>query len=162
MNIRRAHPPHRKDDRIRGAGAPRRFTLEPGPQRAQIQIVVENAGFGALYFVLRGDPPRSMFYVRALSLEDMAEMKEGIRFINYVDHHGDCGAYLRCLMTQLVTATEAPILSLNIKVSKEGREATFVEIQLVPGSKCLELPLPPTFTRADNLFGGSSSGFLNN
>ncbi|KAJ8422387.1 hypothetical protein Cgig2_024805 [Carnegiea gigantea] len=42
------------DDRIRGADAPKKFMLELGAQRAYMEVVVENAGFGALYTALRG------------------------------------------------------------------------------------------------------------
>ena len=39
-----------------------------------------------------------------------------------------------------VTAAEASILSLNINVSREGEDAAYVEVLLVPESECLELP----------------------
>ncbi|KAJ8440778.1 hypothetical protein Cgig2_007184 [Carnegiea gigantea] len=48
---------------------------------------------------------------------------------------------------RMVRATEAPVLSLNIEVSREGGEATYVEIPLVHGFECPELPFSPTFTR---------------
>ncbi|KAJ8431318.1 hypothetical protein Cgig2_013534 [Carnegiea gigantea] len=55
------------------------------------------------------DPPWFMFYMRALFLEEMAETKDGLCFIDYVDHQGDYGAYLERLMTHLVIAAEASI-----------------------------------------------------
>jgi len=103
----------------------------------------------------------------------MAEM-EGIHFIYYVDHQGDYGAYLRphnplgtCTLCSFsyafillltykildlhVIVAEAPILSLNIKGSTEGGKTTYVEIPLVPGSECSEVPFPPTFIEASML-----------
>ncbi|KAJ8428926.1 hypothetical protein Cgig2_001017 [Carnegiea gigantea] len=64
-----------------------------------------------------------MFHMRALSLKDILEMKEGVRFGGYVNHHGNYGAYLGCLMTHLVMAAEEHIPSLNTEVSGEGGDA---------------------------------------
>lgn len=50
------------------------------------------------------------------------------------------------LMLQ-VTAAEAPIPSPNVHVAGEGEQATVMEVPLLPGLECLELPLPPTFPR---------------
>lgn len=40
-------------------------------------------------FFIPLDPPWPMFYVRALTLEDMAEMKSGINCVDNINHHGD-------------------------------------------------------------------------
>ncbi|KAJ8431724.1 hypothetical protein Cgig2_013423 [Carnegiea gigantea] len=138
------------DDKIRGAGALRKFMLELDAWRAQIQVVVENAGFGSFYSVLHGVVDLTYYFitrgaVEAHSLEDMIEMKEGIHLIDYVDHQGNYGPCLGRLMTNLVTNAETLILSLNIKVSREEGESTYVEIRLVPESECSELPFAPTF-----------------
>ena len=45
--------------------------------------------------------------MRAPSLDDMAEMKEGIYFIDYVDYQGDYEAYLRHLITHLICVLHA-------------------------------------------------------
>ncbi|KAJ8426721.1 hypothetical protein Cgig2_004220 [Carnegiea gigantea] len=49
-------PPGRTqlDDRIRGAGARRKFMLKLGARRAQIEAALESAGFGTLYYALQG------------------------------------------------------------------------------------------------------------
>ncbi|KAJ8438663.1 hypothetical protein Cgig2_031628 [Carnegiea gigantea] len=157
MSIRRAHPPRGQGDRIRGGSALRKFMLELVVQWAQIQAVVENANFRRWrnHLLPPKGPPRPMFYMRALSLEDVEEMKEGIHFIDSADHQGDYGAYLRCLMTHLVTDAEAPIPSLNIKVTREGGQVTYVEIPLVPGSESPKLPFPPMFTGVNLAVGAS-------
>ncbi|KAJ8434234.1 hypothetical protein Cgig2_025110 [Carnegiea gigantea] len=59
----------------------------------------------------RDDPPPSMFYIRALSFEDMASMNEGIRFIDCVDPQDDYRAYPRRLMTHLIEVPKTPISS---------------------------------------------------
>jgi len=43
-----------------------------------------------------------MFYMRIVTLKDMMVMKEGIRFIDYVDRNSDYTVYLWHLMTHLV------------------------------------------------------------
>ena len=42
-------------------------------------------------------------------------------------------------------SVEALILGLNVHISRQKEEATYVEILLVLQSKCLELSFPPTF-----------------
>ena len=40
--------------------------------------------------------------MRALTVDDMAMMKESIHFVDCVDHYGDCATCLQQLMTHLV------------------------------------------------------------
>ncbi|KAJ8436186.1 hypothetical protein Cgig2_021857 [Carnegiea gigantea] len=131
------------------------------------------------------DPPQPIFYMRALALEDMTEIKEGIYFINYVDHQGDYGAYQGRLMTHLVTAAEAPIPSLNIEVSTDflppllgSRASQFRKCSFARAKMLLSLPMLKvgalirnhrwSYALVDSryasgcAFGGSSSGFPDN
>jgi len=43
-----------------------------------------------------------MLYMRAPNMDEAAEMKAGIHFMDYVDHHGDYSAHLQWFMTHLV------------------------------------------------------------
>ncbi|KAJ8437720.1 hypothetical protein Cgig2_003840 [Carnegiea gigantea] len=93
------------------------------------------------------DPYRSMLYVRIVVLDDMAEMKLGIHFVDCMHHHGDYATHLQYLMTHFVTTAKAFIPSLIVHVSREGKEATYVDAPVVLESECPKLSVPPTFTR---------------
>ncbi|KAJ8438638.1 hypothetical protein Cgig2_016384 [Carnegiea gigantea] len=73
------------------------------------------------------------------------EMKPSIHFVDYVGHHGDYATHLQRLTTHLATTIKAPIAGLNVRVSGEGEEATYVDVPLVPKLECPKLPFPPTF-----------------
>jgi len=50
-----------------------------------------------------------------------------------------------------MTVVEAPIPGLNVRVSGEGEEASYMDVSLVPKSPCVQLLFPPTFTRVNVL-----------
>lgn len=54
------------------------------------------------------DPPRSFSYARTLSLTNMVEMKAGCHCVDFLDHKGDCGAYLQRIITRLVVHCALP------------------------------------------------------
>ncbi|KAJ8439640.1 hypothetical protein Cgig2_021652 [Carnegiea gigantea] len=146
------------------------FHIEQSGRFCVTRNLVERFWDNTNTFHLLFDPPQSMFYVRTLAIEDMVEIKLGIQFVDCADRHGIYATYLHHLMTHLVyfllcflpfystlmmqtfaipvlpvTVVEALIPGLNIRVSGEWEEATYVDIRLAPKSKCPELPFPRAF-----------------
>ncbi|KAJ8437731.1 hypothetical protein Cgig2_001078 [Carnegiea gigantea] len=129
--------PHEGDDLIRSTSTPEKFMIE------HLALTVFYAALVYEYFLALSLRSRT-----SISFPIMVSWTRGNQ-IQKCFLSGDLHHSVAINALEMVTAFKPRLLSVNIEVSREGAEATYLEILLVPKVEWLKHLFPYTFIEVD-------------